>query len=198
MKVLIIYAHPERESFTYEVLRAFTAGLEESGHTVEVIDLYEIGFNPLTTRSEVYGEDIPEDVAEQQKIVSSAEAMAFIASTWWNGFPAILRGWIDRVFSYGFAYTASENYLGTKGLLPHKKVTIIQFINSSEEDKSQAGMLHSLEQVNIANFTEICGIPLVEQHFFFNHPQYLNEEKKREYLQKAFLLGKEFDKDLTW
>jgi len=197
MKVLIVYAHPEKKAFPSEVLESFAAGLEASGHSIEIIDLYQDGFDPATTRSEVYGETIPDEIADYQHMVASADGLAFIAPTWWNGFPAILRGWIDRVLSYGFAYTASDNPLGTKGLLQHKKVTVIQFLPENEAAKKSSGVTQSIKQINSANFTDICGIPIMEQHFF-DSGKSISEEERTLALETAFLLGKDFDKDLTW
>ena len=111
MKVLIVYAHPNLRSFNRAVLEAFTKGLSEGRHTYEVVDLYSIRFNPC-----LGGEDLanlmagktPDDIKEQQEKVSRSDGIVFIHPVWWTGPPAILKGWIDRVFSMGFAYRFDE------------------------------------------------------------------------------------------
>ena len=122
MQVLVVYAHPNPESFNHAVLDAFTRGLKDGGHTFEVVDLYAIKFDPCTKLEDLAqftGGQMPKDVLDQQQKVAAADALVFISPVqgWW--IPAILKGWIDRVFSYGFAYTGSEK--GMEGLLKHKK-----------------------------------------------------------------------------
>lgn len=197
MNILIVYANPDEQAFIHTVLESFTAGLKSSGHSVEVIDLYSIGFNPSLTRSELNGNQVQEDVLAHQQKVFSSNALVFISPVWWYGFPTIMRGWIDRVFSYGFAYTDSDDPIGTKGLLKHKKVLIIQTVEESKNDISRSGALNALERINIANFTELCGIPVVEHHFFYE-VHMLNEEQQMKDIENAYSIGEKFDDNLDW
>ena len=147
MKVLTVYANPNPRSFCHAILEQFSLGLKDAGHTIEVVDLYAIKFDPVfkqrdltcwidettpveTLKSMIQSSsnriewffaerwlrnknisDIvkltrrlrPKDVVEQQKKIAQAQALAIIAPIWFVGFPAILKGWIERVFTYGFA-----------------------------------------------------------------------------------------------
>ncbi|MEJ1715164.1 NAD(P)H-dependent oxidoreductase, partial [Escherichia coli] len=78
-------------------------GLQKKGHEVEVRDLYEMQFQPTLGRSEMIG-GIGEDVVVEQEYLKWADVITFIYPIWWTGLPAIMKGYIDRVFSYGFAY----------------------------------------------------------------------------------------------
>ena len=97
----MVYAHANPESFNHAVLEAFTKGLEDGGHTLEVVDLYAIKFDPCLTLDEfaqfTRPLQTPKDVLDQQEKVNQADALVFIYPVWWWSFPAILRGWFDRV-----------------------------------------------------------------------------------------------------
>jgi len=107
MNVLVIYSHPNPKSFTHAILASFVKGLQDSGHTWEVVDLYKINFNPnfnIEDFDTFVGGQAPPDVLEQQRKVAAADAFAFICPVFWMNMPANMIGWIVRVFSYGFAY----------------------------------------------------------------------------------------------
>lgn len=110
MHCYIVFAHPSRESFTAKVLDEFTKGLTTAGHTFEVGDLYAMRFNPVMDRDQYEREvriarrDVPADVRGEHEMIQRADALVFIYPNWWSDCPAILKGWFDKVWSYGFAY----------------------------------------------------------------------------------------------
>ena len=111
MHVYIIYAHPAQRSFSREVMEAFVHGLSDAKHTCEIGDLYAMGFrgdmNETEYRREVSGypgAPLPRDVAEEHRKIERADTLVFIFPLWWSDCPAILKGWFDRVWSYGYAY----------------------------------------------------------------------------------------------
>jgi len=107
MHALIVVAHPDRDSFTHAVARA-VANEIRSPHTVEIADLIAEGFDPR------YGEaDLalfrnqsapPADVLAEQKRIDRADALVLVYPVYWWSFPGVLKGWIDRVFTSGWAY----------------------------------------------------------------------------------------------
>jgi NAD(P)H dehydrogenase (quinone) len=116
MHVYIVFAHPSQDSFNTTVLDAFTEGLKDADHTYEIGDLYrmdfqsemdlahyqrEVGLDPATP--------VPNDVKAEQEKINQAEALAFIYPVWWSDCPAKLKGWFDRVWTYGYAYFYDEN-----------------------------------------------------------------------------------------
>ena len=82
---------------------------------------------------------MPKDVVAQQERVAQAEGLAFIAPVFWLGFPAILKGWIERVFGYGFAYYLTPegwrgDLEGRVPLLHHEKALVISTTFFREDD----------------------------------------------------------------
>lgn len=111
MKVLIIYCHPSEDSFTAEIKKSFLEGLEKAGHSHEISDLYAMGFNPVFSENEYRREafydgemEIPADVAAEQRKIEWAQVIIFIYPVFWTEAPAMLTGWFQRVWTYGYAY----------------------------------------------------------------------------------------------
>lgn len=193
MKVLVVYAHPNPESFNHAILEAFTKGLKDGGHTFEVDDLYSIKFDPcfkLEDFAQFTGGQMPKDVLEQQERVARAEALVFIYPVWWYSFPAILRGWFDRVLSCGFAYTITDKG-EAEGLLTDKKALLINSTLSPEAYYEASGMKTAMQKIMAdAALKEACGIPHVEHVFLYAVD--VNAEARKRYLELAYHLGKEF------
>ena len=128
MNVLIVYAHPEPQSLN-GALRDFTVQrLRRAGHDVLVSDLYAMGWQACVTRL-----DFPEhgagqplkvetaskeafetgtqspDITEEQRKLMWADALILQFPMWWFSMPAILKGWVDRVYAYGFGYGVGEH-----------------------------------------------------------------------------------------
>lgn len=123
MNILIVYAHPEPTSFTAALKDTARATLEARGHEVVVTDLHADGFNPVPGRHDFTTVADPArfhyqteqihaarnggfaaDIAREQERVSKADLLVVLFPIWNGGLPAILKGWFDRVFAYGFAY----------------------------------------------------------------------------------------------
>jgi NAD(P)H dehydrogenase (quinone) len=116
MHVYIIFAHPSKRSFSQSVLEALTRGLQEAGHSYQVNDLYQMGFLSELAEEQYYRElgldpsaPVPEDVAAEQAKINAADALAFVYPVWWSDCPAKLKGWFDRVLTYGYAYFYDED-----------------------------------------------------------------------------------------
>ncbi len=113
MRVLVVYTHPSPSSYTASVLTRVLAGLEAAGHDVDVLDLYAIGFDPMLRAEERFrsGDDplTAPVVRAHVALVRSASAIVFVHPTWWSGPPAMLKGWIDRIFVADVAYTVGSS-----------------------------------------------------------------------------------------
>ena len=139
----------------------------------------------------------PKDVVEQQEKVARAQGLAFISPVYFVGFPAILKGWIERVWTLGFAFSLRpEGWKGEIGgrvpLLKHEKALIINTTLFNEE-AYQAGLGDAMKKV-IDDFAfRFPGIKNVEHEYFYAVHS-ADDQTIRSYLQKAYLLGKEFER----
>ncbi|MBW1801840.1 MAG: NAD(P)H-dependent oxidoreductase [Deltaproteobacteria bacterium] len=194
MKVLIVYAHPNPESFNHAILQAFTSGLSAAGHTYEVVDLYAINFNPCLSVEDfvkISEGSNSDDVLSQQAKVNEADALAFIHPIWWTGTPAMLKGWIDRVFSLGYAYTMEEGTGRPIGLLKHKKALILTTAGSPEELAEMTGSAAALEKIWCHEIIQFCGIDDVRLKVFYS-VIVADDETRKGYLDEARQLGEDF------
>lgn len=106
-----MYCHPSDDSFTREARDSFIAGLESSGHSYILSDLYKMNFITDISEGEYQREafyrrelPIPDDVKAEHEKINASDAIAFIYPVFWSDAPAKLAGWFDRVWTYGFAY----------------------------------------------------------------------------------------------
>lgn len=126
-KVLIIHAHPEAQSFNASLKDKAVAYLEAQGAAVKVSDLYAMNFNPVGGKHDftrlgdesffkyqmeqvhAYNHNcFADDVKHEMDKVLWADTIIFNFPLWWFSVPAILKGWIDRVFAMGFSYGAEK------------------------------------------------------------------------------------------
>jgi NAD(P)H dehydrogenase (quinone) len=128
MNVFIVYAHPEPKSLNAELLKFSVQVLKEAGHEVQVSDLYAMKWKAVADRADfpwlgaeerldyavasgtalTQKKQLPEIEAEQQKLLW-ADFVIFQFPLWWYSMPAILKGWVERVYAYQFAYGIGEH-----------------------------------------------------------------------------------------
>ena len=109
MRLLFIHAHPVPESFSTALCTTAVETAREKGHEVRLIDLCAEGFNPVMSTEErrIYndGGPPPADLQPHIEALQWAEALIFVYPTWWYSQPAILKGWMDRVWRPGITFT---------------------------------------------------------------------------------------------
>ncbi|MGH3143841.1 MAG: NAD(P)H-dependent oxidoreductase [Gaiellales bacterium] len=144
----------------------------------------------------------PKDVLAQQEKVAAADGLAFIAPIYWMSFPAILRGWVERVFSYGFVYTMTADawrrgdLSGRLPLMTHKKALILTPTFFRESDYRDSGCGAAIERLVDDFGFRYPGIEQVE-HVYFYAVMAVDDATRREYLQRAYRLGREFESSLV-
>jgi NAD(P)H dehydrogenase (quinone) len=108
MRILLVLAHPLEESFTASVAETVRAKLASNGHVVDLLDLYREDFDPRLKPSERARYFEPDyDPSEAEPFVSrlkAADGLVLVFPQWWFNFPAILKGFFDRVFAPGVAF----------------------------------------------------------------------------------------------
>lgn len=124
MQALLVVAHPRTDSFAAAAADAAERGLEQAGHTVDRIDLYQDGFRAAMSREEraAYDTDEPildPQVADHAERLRHAEALVFVYPSWWSGLPAILKGWLERVMVPGVGFRFDETTGKVRPALDH-------------------------------------------------------------------------------
>lgn len=154
-KILLVVAHPRANSLTHAAAGAFKAAAEERGHSVEVADIVREGFDP------VLREDDEPDWANPNKTYSPAvqremtriarnAATVLVFPVWWWSMPAVLKGWIDRVWNHGWAYGG--------GTYPHSKVVAIGIAGSDQANYERSEFDRAL-RIQVENgLLKYCGV----------------------------------------
>lgn len=180
--VLIVYAHPNPASFNAAIRKTVEDYLKEKGVKFEVRDLYKLNFNPVLSSEDFLAlqkGSVLEDVGKEQEFIKEADTLIFIFPMWWYSFPAILKGYIDRVFSYGFAYAEENGNL--IGLLKGKRAVIFCTLGGSEKDYGEFSKC--LETTFKATF-QFCGIEVPLVKFFYSVP-YVSDDVRKSYLEEV-------------
>ena len=167
MNHLIVYTHPNPESFNHAIMEACALELEATGNEVRIRDLYGIGFDPVIKQSDynmIAKSEVPEDIRTEQEHILWADVITFIFPIFWAGLPAMLKGYIDKVFSLGFAYTFEKGR--PKGLLKGKRVVIINTTGGSLKLYQSSGMFESIRQTIGGGIFRFCAMEIVEHRFF--------------------------------
>ncbi|MCX5843908.1 MAG: NAD(P)H-dependent oxidoreductase, partial [Deltaproteobacteria bacterium] len=137
MNIVLIVAHPNAESFNLAIADTAAEVLRKNGHTVLFHDLYGEGFEPLLPNEELPKDTFLQPVLERHCAEAvSAEGFVIVHPNWWGQPPAILKGWIDRVFRPGVAYEFLEGDSGEgipRGLLKAHAAVVFNTSNTPHE-----------------------------------------------------------------
>ncbi|NLX72873.1 MAG: NAD(P)H-dependent oxidoreductase [Bacteroidales bacterium] len=188
MTHLIISAHPSSGSFTNYLAARLAEGYESAGLSVVWRNLYEGEFKSILD-----GEDLkalksgetPFDIEAEQELIRQSDLITVIYPLWWASFPAVLKGYIDRVFSNGFAFKYSRD--GAKGLLTGKKVLIHTTMGNSIKEYEEKGLLEAFKAIQGGEVFGYCGMEIVDHRFY---PEIVSADqlKRDEYLEQALQL----------
>jgi NAD(P)H dehydrogenase (quinone) len=158
MNVLILFAHPEPQSFNGALKDVAVDTLSKAGHNVVVSDLYGMGFHPPTGVGDFAGRransdilnigaeqthavetgTLNPDIAEEQRKVLAANLVVFQFPMWWFGMPSILKGWVDRIFARGFAYLPGRKY--DTGMLAGRRAMLSITTGTSRDTYREDGI----------------------------------------------------------
>jgi NAD(P)H dehydrogenase (quinone) len=178
MKVLIVFTHPNSNSFNHALLEKITAGLKQSGHEVRVKDLYQENFDPVLNSenlSELHQGTIPSRISKEQEQLLWADGLIFIYPLWWFTPPAMLKGWFDVVLSNGVAFEYSDK--GAKGLLKHKKALVMITAGASENYFVENDSLEISYRPITDGTLGFCGVKDVSHQIYYDIVSSTDEER---------------------
>jgi NAD(P)H dehydrogenase (quinone) len=169
MNVLIVYAHPNPNSFNRAILETVDTALREHGHVTRIHDLYQMRFRAVLDSEDLlrnWRGDLPDDILREQEAVRWAQGLAFVYPIWWFGPPAILKGWIDRVFvrKFAFDFTAA----GMEGLLTHDRALIVNTLGGDEALYQRERWHELLARPMVEGVLNACGVRNVTYRAFYS------------------------------
>lgn len=142
MRVMVLYAHPVETSLSHTLRDTVVEALTAGGHETDIVDLYAEGFNPVLTREDrLRYHDVPENITPDLKPyvdrLHAAEAIVVVFPVWNYGFPAILKGYFDKVFMPGVSFILEGGDSSDKGrLIPNlRNIKKAAFVTSYGGDR---------------------------------------------------------------
>lgn len=197
MHVYVIFAHPSQRSFTREVLSAFTYGLQDAGHSFEIGDLYEMGFQTdmdlAQYEREVGGDPVapvPEDVRLEHAKIDRADGLALVYPVWWSDCPAKLKGWFDRVLTFGYAYDYTKNGEHVSRMSVEKALVLCP-AGHPVEHLEEIGIAESMQRVMLNDRLLGVGVKEATMEILGGMVENAPITRQRN-LERAYQLGREF------
>jgi NAD(P)H dehydrogenase (quinone) len=167
MRHLLVLAHPNPKSFSATVAQKVEEALRARGDTVTVRNLYDLKFDPVLSATDlgaIYAGKLPDDIAREQRLVAEADNVIFVYPVWWTGMPAIMKGYVDRVFTYGFAYAVENG--GIKPLLKGRRALLLSTQGTPNEIYDQGGMHQAMDLTTNRGIFEFCGFEVAGHEYF--------------------------------
>ncbi len=186
-KILIINGHPDELSFNHALSQAYQLGASRTDAHIQTINIHTLNFNPSLMYGYRKRTELEPDLLDAQQKILWADHLVWIHPVWWGSYPAIMKGFIDRVFLPGFAFQKRENSVWWDKLLKGKTATIICTMDQPAwyyRLVYRNPSINALKKVTL----EFCGIKPVRTIAI--GPIRLSKEKyRRKWIEKIEQLG---------
>jgi NAD(P)H dehydrogenase (quinone) len=186
MKHAVILAHPSRKSLNAVIAETYREAIERLGGEVILRDLYAMRFDPCLKAAEIPGPKAPrfrQDVLREREMLVDVDVFALVYPLWFNAPPAILKGYVDRVFGMGFGF--QPDFGGARPALTGRR--LISFTTSGAPDfwVRDTGALSALMRLFDTHLSEICGMAVVDHVNFGGMVSDITQEAVDEVLDKV-------------
>ncbi|MBT1159661.1 NAD(P)H-dependent oxidoreductase [Aminobacter anthyllidis] len=194
MNVLTVVCHPDSGSHTHALARQFNAGATSAGHVVDFCDLYAEGFDPVMSIRDLQQFKqvaMPDDVIAHQKRVEWSDALCLVFPIWWYGAPAMIKGWLDRVWSAGWAYSFEEETEGS--LLAARPTTLLLPCGASTKQLERWGYGPEIEHLWRFGVLGYCGVDPIRIELLSD--AVFNTRERQQHLDTAYEAGVAIGRD---
>jgi putative NADPH-quinone reductase len=187
-RILIINGHPDKQSLCNELALKYKKGADSAGAECKLVNLADLKFNPNLGNGYRERTTLEPDLLEMQQEILKAEHIVFVYPNWWGTYPALMKGFFDRILLPGFAFSYRENSPMVNKLLKGKSARLVVtmdspkwyyslFRHSPGHHSMKSGILGfcGIKPVNITSFG-----PVISS----------NESERMKWIGKAEQLGK--------
>jgi NAD(P)H dehydrogenase (quinone) len=187
--ILIINAHPDKESFCFALAESYKKGADSAGLDCKLVNLIDLAFNPILTYGYRKISELEPDLVKMQTAILAADHLVFVYPNWWSTFPALLKGFIDRVFVPNFAFKYHKDDPFWDKLLKGKTARLIVTMDTPKWYYWLINRSAGQHAIKIG-VLEFCGIKPVKITSFA--PIKSSDDKKRkQWLDEVEELGKQ-------
>ena len=186
MKHAVILAHPKPDSFCASIARTCVEHLRASRHEVVLRDLYALDFDPRLKAEELpspSGAQPAADIVAERQLVGDVDSFILVYPFWFNAPPAILKGYVDRVFSMGFGYAPGLG--GAESLLDDKTLLSFSTSGAPEDWVADTGALKALMTVFDLHLAGVCGLRVLDHKHFGSIVSTLTAESASDVLERV-------------
>lgn len=200
MHILTVFSHPVRNSYPGAVMDAFHEAFSDVGASIDLLDLHGEGFDPRFTvqdHAHFWGGPIPQDIPEAHRRVEAADRLAFVFPVYWWSMPVMMKGWVERVFTGGWAYqygagVDDRGKAPLDALLPRIPTTLIGVGGSTRRTYERYGYDEAMRtQLDVGIFA-YCGMTDVESHLIYDVEGDHNAAIREDGLDHAQAIGRRF------
>lgn len=188
-KTVIINGHPDKQSFCFALAESYKKGADTNGNHCKLVNLIDLKFNPILTYGYRVISELEPDLLKIQQDILQADHLVFVYPNWWATFPALLKGFIDRVFLPNFAFKYHEKGQLWDKLLKGKTARLIVTMDTPKWYywliNRNAG--HHAMKIGVLEF---CGIKPVKISVFAPVKSSDLYQRKK-WLDKVEILGKQ-------
>lgn len=166
MKACIVFAHEGESSFCHEILARATQSLEKQNIEYQLRNLYKMQFQPVFRAADMKLAEkgtASADILEEQSLIKESDLLIMIYPVWWWSEPAILKGYIDRVFTDGFAFRYDDK--GPVGLLTNKQAIVFTTTRETAKEMVTSGMDAVVEKQIVEGTLQMIGYRVAYHNF---------------------------------
>ncbi|TWI53350.1 putative NADPH-quinone reductase [Pseudomonas duriflava] len=186
-RILVVYGNPKNDSFCQALCAAYIQGARQQNHIVRELKLGEMTFDPVLRQGFDQSQLLEDDLLDAQRQIHWAEHLVFVYPIWWSGLPALLSGFIERVFLPGFAFAYRDQTWGGEQLLTGRTADLIMTADSLPTPWKRLRGL-SPHRLMMREILDACGITI--NHQLELAPVRASEEEQRlRWLQDIEKLG---------
>lgn len=186
--ILIINGHPNKKSLNFALAESYKKGALESGANVSEINICDLKFNPNLEFGYEKRMDLEPDLLDSLEKIKKANHIVWVHPVWWGGLPAIMKGFIDRVFLPGIVFSYRENSVFWDKLLTGKTSRIITTLDQPSWTYKLLFTNPSVNQLKKC-ILQFCGVSPVGVTYIEN-VKTSNADKINKYLSKVNELGR--------
>jgi NAD(P)H dehydrogenase (quinone) len=190
-RILIINGHPDKESLCFELAKSYKKGADQSGAECKLVNLIDLKFNPILSGGYRQRTELEADLLMMQQEITLADHLVLVYPTWWATYPALLKGFIDRVFLPGFAFKYRENSALWDKLLVGKTARLIVtmdspkwyyslFMKNAGHRSMKTGILEfsGIKPVKITSFSPVKSSTETQRKAWISSVEKLGQELK--------------------
>lgn len=187
-KILIIYGHPNQESFNFSLGESYKKGAIQAGADIQEIVITDLTFNPNLQFGYQKIQELEPDLLVALDKIRWAEHIVWVHPVWWGGFPAIMKGFIDRLFVPTVAFKYRPNSVWWDKLFSGRSARIITTL---DQPSWYYWLIYGRPSVNQlrTSILKFCGITPVRVSYV-GEIRNSTEKQREEWLEKVFELGK--------